>query len=102
MPRNVFRNGASLHRVLESAPIGHLKEFLCQADENFIPVGETVGPILAGGDDGPEFRKLILNAINELPMDHAEPVEVECRRILELSETKGPTSLSVASRMIAR
>ena len=45
MPRNVFRNGASLHRVLESAPIGHLKEFLYQADENFIPVGETVGPI---------------------------------------------------------
>lgn len=93
MARNSFRNGASLFRVIENSPIGHLKAFLRQQEDNFRPVHETVETLFAGTQNEETVRKQLLNDLNELPSDQVEPIEVECRRVLNLAETKGPTSL---------
>lgn len=92
MAGNVFRNGASLFRVIENAPIPHLKAFLRQKDDNFVPVHPALASV-HDGDDDEIVRSKLVRAIGQLPRDEVEPVEAECQRILSLTETKGPTSL---------
>jgi hypothetical protein len=93
MARNVFRNGASLYRVIENSPIKHLKAFLLQADENFKSAYDAVEGVFAGAQDDETVRTQLLTELTGLPGEKAEPVEVECQRVLQLAETKGPTSL---------
>ena len=93
MARNVFRNGASLLKVLENSPIGHLKQFLLQPDENFKKVCSVIEAVFEDTTEDDQIRQRLLNELNDLPNDDVEPIEVECRRVLELAEGKGPTSL---------
>lgn len=93
MTRNVFRNGASLYRVIENAPIEHLKKFLLQQDDNFRPAHQLIESVFSARADEEAIRGHLKDNLNQLPSDQIEPVEVECRRVLDLAETKGPTSL---------
>lgn len=93
MARNVFRNGASLYRVIEDAPLAHLSAFLLQEDDNFRPIHEMIRGVFAASADEEALRLQLKRELNQLPADRAEPVEVECQRILDLAEKKGPTSL---------
>ena len=102
MARNEFRNGASLFRVLENSPIDHLKQFVLQGDQNFQFIRATAEAVFAEASDEASIRKRLFADMNNLPPDHAEPVEVECRRVLDLIEGKGPTSLqTIADRRLS-
>lgn len=92
MPQNVFQNGASLFRVIENAPVPHLEAFLLQGDDNFLPVRAALGTIFDGNDEM-AVRSKVVRALGLLSRDEVAPVEVECQRVLGLTETKGPTSL---------
>ena len=101
MVRNVFRNGPSLFQVVENSPIPHLKDFFLQADDNFRAILQTVEQAIATADDDEGVRSAISKALNQVVREQIEPVEVECRRILDLAETKGPTSLkSIVERRL--
>lgn len=93
MGRNTFRKGVSLFRVIENAPLGHLQAFLLQADVNFRAVQQALEPVFANAVDEKTLRASVMSELNRMASDKVEPVEVECRRVLSLAETKGPTSL---------
>lgn len=93
MPPNVFKNGAALFRVIEDAPIGHLKDFLCQSDENFEAAAKVTDAALQADLDDEGIKTRLLQDLNELPKELLQPVEVECQRALGLTEAKGPSAL---------
>ena len=93
MPPNVFRNGAALFRVIEDAPIAHLKEFLCQTDENFEAAAKVAEMALQVELDDYDLRPRLLKDLNKLAKEDLAPVEVECQRAMGLTEAKGPSAL---------
>lgn len=93
MARRPFRNGPSLFTVLENSPIEHLRLFLLQDDENFHPIRDVVISAFAAVEDEAGVRTRLKAKLDDLPAKLAERVEVECQRVLELTEAKGPTSL---------
>jgi hypothetical protein len=93
MPPNVFKNGAGLFRVIEDAPIVHLKEFLCQTDENLEAAANVIETVRHMDLDDEGLKRRLLKDLNELPRELLEPVEVECLRALGLAEAKGPSAL---------
>ncbi len=93
MTRNVFQNGAALFRVIEDSPAKHLRSFFLQLDDNFRPVHQGVEVAAASATDDDLFRNRVLQHFNKMTRDEVEPIEVECRRVLDLTEARGPTSL---------
>lgn len=93
MGRSPFRKGVALFRVIESAPVDHLKAFLLQPDANFQAVHTVLEPVFALQSDENTLRASVMSELNRMASDKVEPVEVECRRVLSLAEAKGPTSL---------
>ena len=102
MTNTVFRNGASLLKVLEDAPVELLQSFLTQRDDNFDAVRGKLLGMQEFSDGAVEKRTLIIELLAGLSREDARPFEVECRRIVDLSEKSGPASLStiVAQRLL--
>jgi hypothetical protein len=93
MAPNVFSNGAALFRVIEDAPMAHLKEFLCQTDENFEAAAKVTETALQVKLDDENLRAILLKHLNKLAKEELAPVEVECLRAMGLTEAKGPSAL---------
>ncbi|MGV8986060.1 MAG: hypothetical protein ACOH2H_07245 [Cypionkella sp.] len=102
MTKNVFRNGASLLRVLEDAPVELLESFFTQDDDNFEFVRGRLSDLSELSGDADEKRTMIRELLASLSREDARPFEVECRRIIDLSEKGGPASLAtiVAQRLL--
>lgn len=98
---------ASLYRVLESAPLNSLHEFLTCIDEGryaayFIGIH---WPDTSTADDDPghdDARQALLQCPYELTPEIAVPLERHAQRILTLSTGQGPQSLERAAQKIAQ
>lgn len=102
MSKSVFRNGASLLRVLEDAPVELLETFFTQDDDNFAFVRDRLSEPSELSNDMDAKRLRIRELLASLSREDARPYEVECSRIIELTEKGGPASLAtiVAQRLL--
>lgn len=98
---------ASLYRLLESAPLSTLHEFLTCIDEGRY-AAHFVGihwPDTSTADDDPghdDVRQTLLQCPYELTPEIAVPLERHAQRVLTLSTGQGPQSLERAAQKIAR
>ena len=89
-----FKNGASLHQLLESAPLDRLQPFLTTVDQGemaaiFAPLPWEEAPDTAGVP----LRHQLLALGNELQSDIAIPLDRHAQRILTLAEGRGGEAL---------
>lgn len=82
-----YKNGHSLHHLLESAPLASLQSFLATVDDGQVaaifaelPWGEEVR-----GSAVPPLREQLLGLSNELQPDVAVPLDRHAQRILTLA-----------------
>ncbi len=91
-----FRNGVSLHRLIETAPLGALESFLRTVDDGKFASACCASPWPSVVDDesATVVRTAVMQAANELPQDLAVPLDRHAQRVLTLSEGRGPEALS--------
>lgn len=86
-----FKNGASLHQLLETAPLEALISFLVAADSGkYKTLFESVDWMAATDEDrAKQIRGQLFDIAHELINDIATPLERHAQRILTLSEGRG-------------
>lgn len=98
-----FKNGLSLHRLIETAPLDALFTLLDHVD------GQKYAAIFSGlprdtaVDEAAvaELRKQLLSIANELPQDESAPLDRHARRVLTLAEGRGEEAITqVAIKLI--
>ena len=90
-----FKNGLSLHRLLESAPLDALQSFLATVDDGQVAAIFADLPWSGDGVDSsaPPLRGQLLTLSNELQPDVAVPLDRHAQRILTLAEGRGGETL---------
>lgn len=91
-----FKNGISLHRLLEAAPLTALAGFLEKVDEGQFT---AIFSDLPWGDAGDEagtvaLRNQLLNLANGLQSDAAVPLDRHAQRVLTLAEDRGSEAIT--------
>ena len=86
-----YKNGHSLHRLLESAPLASLQSFLATVDDGQVA---AIFADLPWGEEArenavPPLREQLLGLSNELQADVAVPLDRHAQRILTLAEKQG-------------
>lgn len=86
-----FKNGISLHRLLEAAPLAALATFLEMADKGeYAAIFAGLPWQGVGGDSGDAaLREQLVDLGNELQPDAAVPLDRHAQRILTLAEGRG-------------
>lgn len=86
-----FKNGISLHRLLEAAPLAALATFLETADKGEYAAIFSGLPWQGGGEDtgNATLREQLIDLGNELQVDAAVPLDRHAQRILTLAEGRG-------------
>ena len=98
MASKVFRNGTALFKVLEDAPFDLVASFCDQPDEHFAVVRDPSAGVMSLPDDDPKKRSELLGLFASLSHENTKPIELECQRIVEVSEKSGPASLLTIAR----
>lgn len=100
-----FKNGPSLYRLLESAPLTILSEFLTKADKGKFASYFAAVP----WQDKPEesgaapFRKHLTAVANEMPATAAAELDRLAQRVLTLAEGRGVEAINrVAEQLFAQ
>ena len=97
-----FKNGPSLYRLLESAPLTILSEFLTKADKGKFASYFAVVP----WQDKPEesgagpFRKHLTAVANEMPATAALALDRLAQRALTLAEGRGVEAINLVAEKI--
>lgn len=86
-----FKNGVSLHQLLETAPLEAVISFLITADSGkYKTLFESVDWMTATNDDSTkQIRGQLFDIAHALIADMATPLERHAQRILTLSEGRG-------------
>lgn len=92
-----FKNGVSLHQLLETAPLEALISFLAAADSGkYKTLFESVDWMTATDDDSTkQIRGQLFDIAHELINDIATPLERHAQRILTLSEGRGVEPITI-------
>ena len=93
---STFRNGISLHRLLEAAPLPALAVFFAKIDDGqFAAIFAHLLWDQAVDDvSHTELRSQILMLANELQTDAAVPLDRHAQRVLTLAEGRGVESIT--------
>ena len=88
---NTFKNGISLHRLLEAAPLAALETFLKSADEaKYTDIFSGLPWLGASEEIGTAtLRGQLIDLGNELLADAAVPLDRHAQRVLTLAEGRG-------------
>lgn len=88
---NTFKNGISLHRLLEAAPLAALETFLKSADEaKYTDIFSGLPWLGASEEIGTTtLRGQLIDLGNELLADAAVPLDRHAQRVLTLAEGRG-------------
>ena len=92
------RSLRSLQTVIENASPESLREFFCQADENFTAIASEIAEPCYGLSKSRTTkmtRNAVVAAVSEMKPEVSLPVEIEAQRVLLLAEGKGPSALKV-------
>lgn len=91
-----FRNGASLHRLLEVAPPSALSAFLNSVEDGKLAEHISGLPWDGAEDDGgsDDLRIQLLVTANAWPADLAVPIDRHAQRILVLADGRGSEAIS--------
>lgn len=86
-----FKNGISLHRLLEGAPLAAVETFLETADKGIYAAIFSGLPWQGAGEDtgNPALRAQLIELGNELQANAAVPLDRHAQRILTLAEGRG-------------
>lgn len=102
MATTTFKNGVSLHRLMEAAPLQALSSFLAKADGGQYAAIFTDLPWGDAGDDASTaaLRSQLLVLANELQPDAAVPLDRHAQRVLTLAEDRGAEAITrVATKL---
>ncbi len=102
---STFKNGASLFRLLEAAPLTILSRFLTEAGEaEFASYFATVPWQSCPEETGtPAFRKQLTDIANEMPVTAAATLDRLAQRVLTLAEGRGVEALNrLADKIFAQ
>lgn len=97
-----FKNGVSLHRLLEASPLDALRAFLAAVDEGqFAAIFSDVQWSSAIDEDSSKaVRAQLLDIANALKVDAAVPLDRHAHRILTLAEGRGVETITrVAAKL---
>ena len=90
-----FKNGPSLHRLLDQAPLGVLSEFFRTVEGGVAAeVAGSVDAIPAGNLSDAELREHLLDAAGRIAPDVAARLEHHAQRIVTLGEGRGTEALT--------
>lgn len=91
-----FKNGISLHRLLEAAPLTALASFLTTTDKGEYAAIFSKLPWQSVEGDGSEkdLRTQLIDIGNELQVDVAVPLDRHAQRVLTLAEGRGVESVT--------
>ena len=91
-----FKNGASLHRLLEAAPPSALSELLNTVEDGKLTAHISGLPWDGAADDAgiDKLRIQLLVAANAWPADLAVPIDRHAQRILVLADGRGSEAIS--------
>ena len=97
-----FKNGVSLHRLLEASPLDALQAFLAAVDEGQYAAIFSDVPWSAASDEASNqaIRTQLFDIANELKADAAVPLDRHAHRILTLAEGRGVETITrVAAKL---
>lgn len=100
-----FKNGVSLHRLLEASPLDALRGFLAAADEGKYAEDFAVVASLEVLDEAdiPAVRTQLIDTANTLKTDLATPLDRHAHRILTLAEGRGVETIHrVADKLFSQ
>ena len=100
---NTFKNGVSLHRLLEAAPLTALASFLTSAEKGEFAAIFSELPWETSAEDcgSSKLREQLIDIGNELQIDAAVPLDRHAQRVLTLAEGRGIESVSrVAEKFV--
>lgn len=91
-----FKNGVSLHRLLEASPLDALQAFLAAVDEGqYVDIFSDVHWLSASDEAGSQaIRSQLFDIANELKADAAVPLDRHAHRILTLAEGRGVETIT--------
>ena len=93
---STFKNGISLYRLLETAPVTILSKFLTQAENGIFAQYFAAVPWEDHPDESgtPALRKQLTDIANEMPATIAATLDRLAQRILTLSEGRGVEAIN--------
>lgn len=100
-----FKNGVSLHRLLEASPLDALQAFLAAVDEGEYAAIFSHVPWSAATDDEATkaVRAQLFDIANDLKQDAAVPLDRHAHRILTLAEGRGVEPITrVAAKLFSQ
>lgn len=97
-----FKNGVSLHRLLETAPLDTLEPFFRDIDDGGFARTFLMPPWPLQRDDSAvlQLRAVLLQTANSLATDTAVPLDRHAQRILTLADGRGAEALSRAAERL--